>query len=60
MKRYAKVAFTHLDRHVKKGEELDRDDELVQLRPDLFETKAAHDQANEPDVKTPAKDKEAS
>ena len=31
--RYALIGFTHYDRHVKAGEEVDGHDELVELRP---------------------------
>lgn len=38
--RYALHSFTHLDMHVKKGEEVDLHHPLVELRPDLFTTEA--------------------
>lgn len=36
--RYALHSFTHLDMHVRKGEEVDLHHPLVALRPDLFTT----------------------
>ena len=36
---YATTSFTHLDDHVKEGDELPRDHPLVVARPDLFTAK---------------------